>query len=145
MNEYFENKKKRFISMLKEGMIQVAVNSKLPGVQLPPHLMGNLKVVLNLSYRFKDPIDVTDEGVYSVLSFAGVDHNINLPWGSIWGVVDKGGGKHLYPLDMSEEMRAALAVEGTVEVQSPPRPELEDVEGGGESTQPRQGHLRIVH
>jgi hypothetical protein len=139
VNEYVENKKNTMIDLLRDGLVQVIINSTFPGVELPEHLMNKYRVILNLSHKFKDPTHITEAGITTVLSFVGVDHKVVLPWGSIWFVYNGDDYKCLYSLDMPQ----TLAKEPPALVTSV-RPELEGVGGGAETTAPRKGHLKLV-
>lgn len=143
MNEYVENKKNTLVDLLGDGMVQVTINSTFPGVELPEHLMNKHRVILNLSYRFKDHIDITEMGVTTVLSFVGVDHPVVLPWSSIWYVDNGDDYKCLYSLDMPQVLREELAG-GSLTLVTSVRPELAGVGGGCETTAPHSGHLKLL-
>lgn len=143
MNEYVENKKNTMIELLGDGLVQVTINSAFPGVELPEHLMNRHRVILNLSHNFKDPTHITEMGITTILSFVGVDHRVILPWGCIWYVDNRDDYKCLYSLDMPQDLREALAKEPPALVTSV-QPDLEGVGGGGETTAPRSGHLRLL-
>lgn len=143
MNEYVENKKNTLINLLGEGTVTVTVNSAFPGVRLPDHLMNKHRVILNLSHKFEYPTHITEGGITTVLSFVGVNHTVVLPWGSIWFVENQDDYRCLYSLDMPEALREALAKEPQALVTST-RSRLEGVEGGGETSTPRAGHLKLL-
>jgi stringent starvation protein B len=71
----------RFLAL---GITSVQVDTTLPGVDVPDHLMGS-SVVLNFSYRFQIPHDVvlTDQELSQTLSFGGRSHRVRLPLRSI--------------------------------------------------------------
>jgi hypothetical protein len=143
LNEYVENKRNTIFELLRDGQIQVTINSAFPGVVLPEHLMNKYQVILNLSHKFKDRIHITEIGVTTVLLFLGEDHPVVLPWGSIWYVADEDDYKCLYSLEMPLALREDLAKEPPALVTSI-QPELEGVGGGGETTAPRSGHLKLL-
>lgn len=143
MEEYVENKKNTMIRLLEDGKVQVTINSTFSGVKLPDHLMNKHWVILNLSHKFEHPIHITEEGITTVLSFVGVNHPVVLPWGSIWFVDNGDDYKCLYSVDIPPALREALAKEPQALLTSH-RPELALAGGGGETTAPRSGHLKLL-
>lgn len=202
MNPQEQNKKKRraVTEFLDRGMVRLSVDSGQEGCMVPKHLLGNPRLALNLSHRFTYPVEMTDFGVSTTLSFSGADHPVFIPWPSVWACegVGKNPGGVLFPDDMPAELRKLLPPEflRQPQVVGVPEPEvLEDVnvcehgdhlappgqlycspecercdrgwdrvdskddcpgvclqstrpqalDGGGEVTPPRSGHLRVVH
>lgn len=138
MNEYEENKKNRLSTMLQRGLVQVAVDSRVPGVLLPKHLMNKTDVLLNLSHRFKHPISLAGKCVRTTLSFSGTDYPVVLPLDSIWCMDDLKGDISLCTLEMPKELLSKLT-------QRTPPVILQSVDGGEESSPPREGHLKLLH
>jgi hypothetical protein len=66
---------------LGAGVLQVQVDTTLPGVDVPDVLVGQPMVAFNFSYRFQATPDLilTDEELAQTLSFKGVDYRVRLP------------------------------------------------------------------
>lgn len=73
--------------LLEKGMVQVLIDSRIDGVTVPPHLMGDLQLRLNLSRRFGLPLTLADEGVEATLTFQKVPHDCIIPWKAIYAIV----------------------------------------------------------
>lgn len=139
--EYAVHKRQMISAALDRGMIHVFVDSTVMGVQLPPHLMQKRDVRLNLSHRFKDSLYLKDDGVCTWLSFGGVNFPITIPWKAIYVFVEKGQNPILFIEDAPMEDLPG----GILDKSKPQHVAFEKIEGGGELTPPRTGHLRLVH
>jgi hypothetical protein len=81
MTQSISRKRTALESRLSEGRVQVHLDSTIDGVVLPQYLMGQIQVILNLSYGFKPDVFVIDEhGVQIMLSFSGKKTLCILPW-----------------------------------------------------------------
>jgi len=123
-------KKEVVESMLEKGMIQIYVNATKPGVKLPLDLIGEPRVVLNLSWKFQTDMEIRDDGIYADLSFNKKVESVVLPWSSIWFIKNRTGPAYLffdaYPLGFLEN-------------------EFDVLEGEEEISPPRTRHLRLLH
>lgn len=145
-----QTKKQMVEKALEKGRIQVFVNSKVRDVVLPRHLMSLPQVILNLSHNFEFKLTIADDGIATILSFGGKNEPILLPWEAIWF------------LRSPATNEAMLFFEGAplddlpVEVLQPPeftpetltetlKPIQGSIDGEGQTTPPRTGHLRVVH
>jgi stringent starvation protein B len=136
------HKKQMISEALDRGMVQIRADARYPGVQVPPHLRGNRDTILNLSRRFGTDLQLRDDGLYADLSFSGQIQKIILPWQSIWLFAERDQPPILFFKDAPMDDLPETLVE---ERFTPKRPRLELIEGGGETTPPRTGHLRLVH
>lgn len=67
-------------SVLSSGVLQVQVDTTLPGVNLPDDLLGQLLVVLNFSYKYAgQDLQLSDEEIQATLSFNGNSHHVRVP------------------------------------------------------------------
>jgi hypothetical protein len=81
MTHSVSRKRTALESRLSEGRVQVHLDSTIDGVILPEYLMGQVQVILNLSYGFKPEVFVIDDhGVQIMLSFSGKKTLCVLPW-----------------------------------------------------------------
>lgn len=78
------NKKEQIAEALGQGLTSIIVDSTNPGVRLPEHLLGFPGVLLNLSWKFQKPMELTEEGISAVLSFFGNDFAVEIPYTSIF-------------------------------------------------------------
>lgn len=141
-----ENQLKKYLleQWLKEGLTQVFVNSQDPQVIVPDHLRGDPGLILNLSWRFGTPMELTDEGVLAELSFSGQSTRVYLPWESIWALRAKEGKTLVFEVAVKEAMPGVEPID-TGKIVKEINDKLEVVNGENESTPPRKGHLKLVH
>lgn len=84
-HELNQHKQSALEESLSVGMTSVYIDSTREGVSLPDHLMGQPRVILNLSYLFKLKVfEIDREGVRASLSFGGSDFLCVLPWESLY-------------------------------------------------------------
>jgi stringent starvation protein B len=159
-------KKQRLLSALEQGLTQIHLDARRPGVLVPDRYRSDHHLVLNLSYRFEPPdLAVSDWGVRQTLSFGGSRFTVAAPWSAVYAVASLVTREFwMFPDDMPDEL-AESAVErvgeadlvpsasssAPVPVPSPravlrevvlERPEGE--EPPKEPSPPRRGHLRVV-
>ena len=85
MTQLVSRKRSALESRLSEGRVQVHLDSTIDGVVLPEHLMGQVQVILNLSYGFRPEVFIIDDdGVQVTLSFGGQKFLCILPWVCIY-------------------------------------------------------------
>ena len=167
-----EEKKQRLLGALDQGMTQIHLDARRPGVIVPEQFRGEHHLVLNLSYRFEPPdLTVSEWGVRQTLSFSGSRFQIGVPWSALYAVASLVTREFwMYPDDMPVELadsvgdrvseadlRALQAEEGPpspAPIPSPARAVLREVvmeasapdeaEAPKEPSPPRRGHLRVV-
>jgi stringent starvation protein B len=164
-------KKQRLLQALDQGLTQIHLDARRPGVLVPDRYRTDHHLVLNLSYRFDPPdLTVTDWGVRQTLLFTGQRFTIAAPWSAVYAVASLVSREFwMYPDDMPDELAEAAtdrvtkadlqpaaekagAGAGAGAPPSAPRAVLREVvleeEGGAEapreSSPPRRGHLRVV-
>jgi stringent starvation protein B len=152
-------KKQRLLQALEQGMSQIHLDARRPGVLVPEKFRGEHHLVLNLSYRFDPPdLAVSDWGVRQTLSFGGSRFKVAVPWSALYGIASLVTREFwMYPDSMPEELAAAATEKASL----PPSPEDEpkgprailrevvvpeqpEGEAPREPTPPRRGHLRVV-
>jgi hypothetical protein len=118
---------------LQKGMARIIVNAGMPGVVLPKIIVESLGnyLTLNLSWRFGKPMKLTDTEVEAVLSFGGIDATCVIPYPAIMMLMDAQGLLGIFHDGLPTER-----VKGD---------HLDEVEGGGETTAPKRGHLRLLN
>lgn len=85
-------------------MVLVTLDARRPGVDVPPALRDDPRLRLNLSHRFAQPLDVSDDGVRAVLTFDGVPYECHLPWSALYMFVSHASGEPvLFPDDVPIE------------------------------------------
>ncbi len=91
--------------LLEQGMVLVALDARVHGVDVPTHLGKDPQLRLNLSYRFGLPMTVEDWGVAATLTFAGVPYSCRFPWAAIFLLVSHVSGQpYLFPDDIPAEL-----------------------------------------
>jgi stringent starvation protein B len=160
-------KKQRLLQALDQGLTQIHLDARRPGVLVPERYRTDHHLVLNLSYRFDPPdLTVTEWGVRQTLLFGGQRFTIGAPWSAGYAVASLVSREFwMYPDDMPDELADAaqervtkadlvpLAERRAREEPAPARAVLREVvlerpEGEEaaprESSPPRKGHLRVV-
>jgi stringent starvation protein B len=101
-----EEKKQRLLSALDQGLTQVHLDARRPGVIIPDKFKVEHHLVLNVSYRFDPPdLTVSDWGVRQTLSFGGSRFQVGLPWSAIYAVASLVTREFwMYPDDMPVEL-----------------------------------------
>ncbi len=162
MSDKKENEKKaRLLASLEQGLTQVHLDARRPGVIVPEQFKGDFHLRLNHSYRFDPPdLAVSDWGVRQTLSFGGQRFTVGVPWSAVYAVASLVSEElWMFPSDMPAELVQAA----TEKVKSPlpvdeepaatsPRAILREVVLSGEGaeaapsepTPPKRGHLRVV-
>jgi stringent starvation protein B len=162
-----DEKKERLLSALDQGLTQLHLDARRPGVLVPEKFKGEHHLVLNVSYRFDPPdLSVNDWGVRQTLSFGGSRFQVGVPWSAIYAVASLVTREFwMYPDEMPIELADSVA-EGVTEADLRPagqevpaerpravlrevvrEPSAEAAEAPKESTEatpPRRGHLRVV-
>lgn len=171
MDARVDEKKQRLLSALENGMAQLHLDARRPGVLVPEKYKVNHHLVLNVSYRFEPPdLTVSDWGVRETLSFGGSRFTVGVPWSAVYAIASHVSREFwMYPDDMPQELAdAATERINTEELEAQrtggkpasdageaknPRAILREVildkpesspEAPKEQTPPRRGHLRIV-
>ncbi len=165
-----DEKKERLLAALDQGLTQLHLDARRPGVLVPEKFKTEHHLVLNVSYRFDPPdLAVNDWGVRQTLSFGGSRFQVGVPWSAIYAVASLVTREFwMYPDEMPMELADSVA-DGVTDADlrpagqelPPERPRavlrevvrdasgdvLESVEApkeGAEATPPRRGHLRVV-
>ena len=154
-----KEKKDRVLEALEQGMTQIHLDARKPGVLVPDKFRAEHHLVLNVSYRFDPPdLSVSEWGVRQTLSFGGSRFTVGVPWSALYAVASLATREFwMFPDDMPQEL-ADLATE---KAQLPPDGDekaaravlrevvLEKKSDGDEGqpeppSAPRRGHLRVV-
>lgn len=163
MSDRRENEKKsRLLTALEQGLTQVHLDARRPGVIVPEQFKTEHHLRLNISYRFDPPdLSVSDWGVRQTLSFGGRRFTVGLPWSCVYAVASLvSQDLWMFPDDMPGELveaatqKVRMPLEAEEEAPQPgPRAILREVaastpegeeEPPHEPTPPRKGHLRLV-
>jgi stringent starvation protein B len=158
-----KEKKDRVLEALEQGMTQIHLDARRPGVLVPEKFRADHHLVLNISYRFDPPdLSVSEWGVRQTLSFGGSRFTVAVPWSALYAVASLSTRElWMFPDDLPQE----LAEAATEKAKLPPslEPEAErsravlrevvldkkagdsDDDGPPEPpSAPRRGHLRVV-
>ncbi len=102
-------KRARLIALLDEGLVQVHVDARRDGVEVPAHLRDDPMLVLNLSRRFQlDVFEVGPLEVKASLSFGGNRQICVLPWSAVWAMsCDATGERAVFEDAIPPELLAA--------------------------------------
>ena len=86
------DRKTAFLSALEEGPVMVALAIDVPDVDVPTELAKDGVLHLRYSYSFRNPMQATDDGIDSTLSFSGVHQHTFVPWGAVLAVIEETTG-----------------------------------------------------
>ncbi len=154
-----KEKKERVLESLEQGMTQIHLDARRPGVLVPDKFKGEFHLVLNISYRFDPPdLSVSEWGIRQTLSFGGSRFTIAVPWSALYAVASLTTRDFwMFPEEMPSELAQAAVEKASLpalaEAPAPARAVLREVvrepaEGEHDApeapTAPRRGHLRVV-
>ena len=129
------NKKKYdfLLFLLEEGDAMVCLDARHQDVDVPASHKNNssLNLVFNLSFR--QPIEITEDGIFSSLAFNGRPYKCSLPFDAVWAIYDpnmKNG--QVWEESIPKDMNLAEQVMGN----PPEKPlsKLKSVKSSGKST-----------
>ncbi len=104
-------KREVMMSLLSKSSVYVHLDSRRPGVSVPPRFRGQAQLVLQIGLNLAVPIrdlEVDDEGFSCTLSFSRQPYFCVLPWGSVFAMVDESQRAMVWPDDVPMELAAAL-------------------------------------
>jgi stringent starvation protein B len=133
--------KRQIVStMLDGGAVLLRLDARRSGVDVPPGLRVDPRLVLRVGYRLTPPIpdlEVDEEGVRATLAFRGVPHACVIPWTAIYAIVGEEDGRGLvFNEDVPPEVVAEMRGEaGPTEAEPPPAPD---------PPKRRGGHLKLI-
>lgn len=157
-----KEKKDRVLEALEQGMTQLHLDARRPGVLVPEKFKGEHHLVLNFSYRFDPPdLSVSEWGVRQTLSFGGSRFTVGVPWSALYAVASLATREFwMFADDLPQELAEAATEKAKLpppldpEAEKPMRAVLREVvmdkpaEGDERPpeapTAPRRGHLRVV-
>jgi len=96
--------------LLELGLVQIGLDARNEDIQVPEHLINDLQLRLNLSYRFGLPLDLDEWGINTTLTFSGTNYDCLIPWTCVYLMISHVSGESLlYPSDVPPELLANLA------------------------------------
>lgn len=151
----YKDKPELISSWLNKGMIQVMVDTTIPGVVVPSIHHGKTSLLLNLSHTFRGmpEMKLKEDAIYATLSFHGVIFDCVLPWDSIW-MMRQGEHELVFPSNVPKDEHWSETIKHFLLNPTPKAPErkvkpqkpsfLQTINGGGEVSAPRTGHLKLL-
>ncbi len=115
------------------------VNARAPGVKVPPHVVVDGQVVLNVAARAIGALDLGNEWIRFDGRFSGVSHRIEVPIGALLAVYAKESGQGMmFP---AEEAGGPPGAEPATGERKPGGDKPPD----GKRSPPKRGsHLKVV-
>lgn len=120
----------------------VLVDAAQPGVRVPPHVVKNGQVVLNLAMRAVANLDLGNDKISFQARFSGVSQSIVIPVAAVLALYAQENGQGMmFPADENE----AAPPQG-LEVVENESGESSTPATGGDDDRPKRGapHLRVV-
>lgn len=110
------------------------VNAAFDGVRVPPHVIKNGQVVLNIAMRAVANLELGNDWINFSARFSGVSHTVHVPVGAVLA---------LYAQENGQGMMFPAEEDGETPPPAPPAP---DETSGSDNAPPKRGapHLRIV-
>jgi stringent starvation protein B len=116
----------------------VLVDATREGVRVPPHVIKNGQVVLNLAMRAVANLDLGNDWISFQARFSGVSHSKRIPVSAVLALYAQENGQGMmFPADDSDVEPPPSPPDGG-ESASAPEPSSDD------DKPKRGGHLRIV-
>ncbi len=155
MDRQRREKRERLESALAQGVSQLHLDGRSPGVLVPEALQQHFHVVLNVSYYFDPPdLALSDWGVRQTLSFSGVRHAVGIPWDAVYGVGSLVTRDFwLFADHVPHELSDARLQPASAAAVAPAAPQArnlraleapEDAKRPEGLVPPRRGHLRVI-
>lgn len=135
-----QQKKELITHLLSQGMITITLDARRAGVWLPVEYLHDPKLVLNLSYKFGTKMEITDKAILANLSFNGNPFMCAIPWECIW-MVQQGKDGIVFPEAIPDRELIMVPKEKVIEGKE----KFTSLDGGGEASEPRTGHLKMLH
>ncbi|WP_291773882.1 ClpXP protease specificity-enhancing factor [Luteibacter sp.] len=120
----------------------VLVDAAQPGVRVPPHVVKNGQVVLNLAMRAVANLDLGNDKISFQARFSGVSQSIVIPVAAVLALYAQENGQGMmFPADENE-----AAPQQGLEVVENESDEAPTPPAGGDDDRPKRGapHLRVV-
>ncbi len=87
MNQAGNEKRRALELMLDQGLVMMHLDPRVEGVVVPERFKADPVLRLNIAYGFNLPaLDVSDDGVFAILSFNRVDFACTLPWPAVFAL-----------------------------------------------------------
>ena len=140
--------------LLAEGDAMVCLDARQPDVDVPKAHKQNamLNLVFNLSFR--RPLEITEDGIYTTLSFGGRPHKCVIPFTAVWAIYDPETNKgEVWEESLPEDVDLAGEIIRTAVSPEPkkknPLHVLTTASGNSKEAQPSKpkrdrSHLRVI-
>lgn len=107
------DKRETFLALMEKGWVSLCLDARADGVELPGHLRGEPRLVLQYGLNMPVPItdlDVGEEGVRATLSFDRTPHCTFVPWSAVYIIMPTDADQPgvLYAEDIPPELQASL-------------------------------------
>ena len=110
------------------------VDASMPGVRVPPGVVRDGKVVLNVAARAVSQLELGNQSIHFLARFGGVSQSVELPVAAIEAIYAQETGQGM--------MLASEATDAASEIPEAPEPEPPSDNSPGP---PRRGaHLRVI-
>ena len=100
-----------FQRLFEQGWVNVHLDGRKGGVQLPAPFLRERHVTLNYGPDMPVPITdmrVTAKGIQATLSFGQMPAPTFIPWAAVFCITNKAGTGVLYDTDVPEELQGSM-------------------------------------
>jgi hypothetical protein len=108
------DKQEVMIHLMEDAWVLVHLDPRKKGVELPPHLQKDKRLILQYGYNMPMPIYdlvVDERGISATLSFQRVAHATFVPWSAVFGMTDGDKRVYVWEADIPPDLIAEAAQE----------------------------------
>ena len=133
-----QHKQRELRALLERGVVMMHLDPRIEGVVVPPQFSREAALRLNVAYAFNLPaFEITDEGIYAILSFNRQNFGCTIPWTSIYALTlpDESHEGMVWPDSMPLELKEAESSDAARDdgEAAQPEPVFSVLPGGRES------------
>ena len=145
------SKKDILTEMLSHGLTTIQIDTNYLGVDVPKAFRGTTNMRLNLSYKFRSRLELTDFGIVARLSFDRVWYTCRIPWCAVWFMHQGDAFGLFFKDDMPEGVKVPDGAHELIEIAEDENDET-FVDGTKQEDKPldeptallTRGHLRLI-
>ncbi len=128
---------------------QILVDATFPGVDVPPSVVTDGQVVLNVSYSATQGLELSNEWIMFAARFSGVSHQLAIPMDAVRVIFVRENDWQMVfpaepPADEAEVDGAASSDSGSQSNGGVEHPVDDDDNSDDPPPRPPRGHLKVI-
>ncbi|MBI4383014.1 MAG: hypothetical protein HY579_03135 [Nitrospinae bacterium] len=154
MDEANKSKYDQLMDLLGKGDAMVCLDARSPGVDVPAQHKTNPTLNLIFNLNFRRPLEITDRGIFTTLSFQGRPHKCAIPFESVWAIYDPNSQmgqvweesipKDIDLVEQAVRQEPAAKTPKTRAVKKPAAKPRAGAEAGKPRARKDRSHLRVI-